>query len=111
VSRDRRSSACSGLQWRDYDSAECDANAGKTWSAPKSDPYLKSYLSKIPQLERFFQKRHPGKRFYLTNIMARDLKPKDVRDWDNDLWMFPYYTDKEMVPYDKREGGVAASDE
>lgn len=99
------------LTWRDYDSPQCDANAGKSWSAPKSDPYLKSYVSKIPELTRFFQKRHPGKRFYLTNITARGLKPKDVRRWDNDLWMFPYYTDNKMVPYDARDGGAAASDD
>lgn len=96
------------LTWRDYDTDACKANAGKTWSAPKSDPYLKNYSGKIPELTRFFQSRHPGKRFYLTNITARALKPKRVRTWDNDLWMFPYYTDKSMVPYDVREGGPAA---
>ena len=96
-------------RWRDYDSSECKPNAGKTWSAPKSDPYLSSRASKIPELTRFFQKRHPGKRFYLTNIRARGLKPKDVREWDNDLWMFPYYTDEDMVPYDARKGGPAVA--
>ena len=96
------------LKWRDYDTKQCKANAGKTWSAPKSDPYLKSYAGRIPELTRFFQSRHPGKRFYLTNITARSLKPKRVRLWDNDLWMFPYYTDKSMVPMDAREGGAAA---
>ncbi len=99
------------LRWRDYDSDACEANAGKTWSAPKSDPYLKSYASKIPELTRYFQARHPGKKFYLTNIRARGLKPRQVRNWDNDLWMFPYYTDKKMVPYDAREGGPAAAKE
>ncbi len=96
-------------RWRDYDSPQCEANAGKAWSAPKSDPYLKGYAGRIPELTRFFQKRHPGKRFYLTNIRALGLKPKDVREWDNDLWMFPYYTDKKMVPYDARKGGPAAA--
>ena len=52
--------------------------------------------------------RHAGKRFYLTNITARGLKPRQVRNWDNDLWMFPYYTDRKMVPYDARPGGPAA---
>lgn len=96
------------LRWRDYDTAQCKANAGKTWSAPKSDPYLKSYTGKIPKLTRFFQARHPGKRFYLTNITARGVEPKRVRTWDNDLWMFPYYTDENMIPYDARESGPAA---
>ena len=97
------------LKWRDYDTKECQANAGKTWSAPKSDPYLKSYAGRIPELTRFFQSRHAGKRFYLTNITARGLKPKRVRTWDNDLWMFPYYTNKNMIPYDAREGGPAVA--
>jgi hypothetical protein len=96
------------LKWRDYDTNQCKANAGKTWSAPKSDPYLKSHARKIPELTRFFQARHAGKRFYLTNITARGLKPKRVRTWDNDLWMFPHYTDKDMIPYDAREGEAAA---
>ena len=96
------------LKWRDYDSKACKANAGKTWSAPKSDPYLKGYAHRIPELTKFFQARHPGKRFYLTNIAAHGLKPRHVRNWDNDLWMFPYYTDRKMVPYDARKGGPAA---
>jgi len=96
------------LKWRDYDSKQCKANAGKTWSAPKSDPYLKGFARKIPELTRFFQSRHAGKRFYLTNITARGLKPRQVRTWDNDLWMFPYYTDSSMIPFDAREGGAAA---
>jgi len=97
------------LRWRDYDSEKCEANTGKAWSAPGSDPYLKARTGKIAELTKFFQKRHPGKRFYLTNIVARGLQPKDVREWDNDLWMFPYYTDKKMIPYDAREGGAAAA--
>lgn len=96
------------LYWRDYDSPACKANAGKSWSTPKRDPYLINYASKIPELTSFFQSRHPGKKFYLTNITARGLKPRQVRNWDNDLWMFPYYTDKKMIPYDAREGGPAA---
>ena len=96
------------LKWRDYDSSECKPNAGKSWSAPKSDPYLKGYAHKIPELTQFFQARHSGKKFYLTNIRARGLKPRHVRNWDNDLWMFPYYTDRKMVPYDARPGGPAA---
>ena len=98
-------------RWRDYDSQQCKANAGKTWSAPQSDPYLKGYTDRILELTKFFQKRHPGARFYLTNIRARGLRPRDVREWDNDLWMFPYYTDPEMVPYDARKGGPAARKE
>lgn len=90
------------LNWRDYDSAKCKANAGKSWSDPKGDPYLAPYAGKIPTLTSYFQKRHPGERFYLTNIMANGLKAGDVRDWRDDLWMFPYYTDPKFVPYDRR---------
>jgi hypothetical protein len=98
------------LRWRDYDSPACKANAGKSWSAPKSDPYLKSYETRIPELTRFFQTRHPGKKFYLTNIIARNLQPRQIREWTNDLWMFPYYTNRTMVPFDAREGGIASQD-
>lgn len=96
------------LRWRDYDSRECKPNAGKTWSAPKSDSYLTPFATKIPSLTRYFQMRHPGEKFYLTNLRADQLKPRDVREWRGDLWMFPFYTDKSMVPYDARDGGPAA---
>lgn len=96
------------LRWRDYDSPQCKSNAGKSWSAPKSDPYLSSYASRIPELTRYFQTHYPGKKFYLTNLTARGLKPEQVRQWTNDLWLFPYYTNRKMIPYDAREGGIAA---
>jgi len=94
-------------RWRDYDSSKCKANAGKNRSNPKKDPYLVSFASKIPTLTKYFEKHHADERFYLTNIQARGLKPKKVRDWNNDLWLFPFYTDKSFVPFDAREGGVA----
>lgn len=97
------------LRWRDYDSKQCKANAGKAWSDPKGDPYLKSYAQRIPETTKLFQKLHPGKRYYLTNIYAHGLRPNDVRDWSDDLWMFPYYTNRGFVPYDAREGGPAAT--
>ncbi|MEC8657736.1 MAG: hypothetical protein VXY33_00905 [Verrucomicrobiota bacterium] len=31
----------------------------------------------------------------------------DVRQWKDDLWLFPYYTNQAMVPYDSRTGGPA----
>jgi hypothetical protein len=36
------------------------------------------------------------------------LKPEAVRQWSDDLWLFPYYVDKNFVPYDARPGGPAA---
>ena len=55
------------------------------------------------------QKLHPGERYYLTNIQAFQLKPEDVREWSDDLWLFPYYTDRKFVPFDARPGGAAAA--
>ncbi len=95
-------------QWRDFDSQECEPNAGKAWSAPTSDPYLKPLSHRLPTVTRLFQKIAPGDRFYLTNISAQRLDPHDVRDWPDDLWLFPYYTDPDFVPFDARPGGVAA---
>ncbi|MBN2492655.1 MAG: DUF2330 domain-containing protein [Planctomycetes bacterium] len=96
------------LEFRDWDSPSCKPNAGKSWSAPEEDPYLAPLAARIPTLKALFQKLHPGARYYLTNIQARQLKPADVRHWADDLWLFPYYTDPDFVPYDARPGGPAA---
>jgi len=96
------------LRWRDYDSKACKKNAGKTWSDPKGDPYLRAHAHRLPETTKLFQKLHPGKRFYLTNLYAHGLEPDDVRDWAGDLWLFPYYTNRSFVPYDARQGGPAA---
>ncbi len=96
------------LRWRDYDSRECIANAGKLWSTPKKDPYLRGYAHLAPTVTKMFQELHPGKRYYLTNLYARRVKPAEVLSWKDDLWMFPYYTNRNFVPYDARQGGVAA---
>lgn len=90
------------MKYRDWDTKECKANAGKAWSLPERDPFLKNLAGQIPTVKKFFQKRHPGELFYLTNVQANGLKPKDVRQWKNDLWMYPFYTDKEFIPYDER---------
>ncbi|HYF51389.1 MAG TPA: DUF2330 domain-containing protein [Planctomycetota bacterium] len=97
------------LNFRDFDSRSCTPNAGKAWSAPESDPYLKAFSGKMPTLTKLFQKLHPGEKYYLTNIQARGIKPADVRAWKDDLWLFPYYTDENFVPFDARKGGVAAA--
>lgn len=96
------------LAFRDYDTKECEANGGKAYSLPSSDPYLKFYARHIPTVTRLFQKLHPGKKYYLTNIKARNLDPEDVREWSDDLWVFPYYTDRTVVPYDVQDNGPAA---
>ena len=96
------------LNYRDWDSSKCTPNGGKAWSAPQTDPFLGSMTKHIPTVAKFFQKRHPGKRYYLTNISAFGLNPADVRDWTDDLWMFPYYTNRSFVPYDARPDGPAA---
>jgi len=97
------------LRYRDWDTAECEANAGKTWSAPATDPLLRWRVRLVPTVTRFFQKLHPGERYYLTNIQASRLDPASVRGWTDDLWLFPYYTDRTFVPYDARRGGPAAA--
>ncbi len=96
------------LRFRDYDSPKCEANVGKTWSSPGDDAYLSPLASRLPTVTSFFQKLHPGERYYLTNLYARAMRPQDVRQWRDDLWLFPYYTDKEHVPYDARPGACAA---
>ncbi|GAB4142337.1 MAG: hypothetical protein Tsb009_12560 [Planctomycetaceae bacterium] len=97
------------LRYRDWDSPQCEANAGKAYSAPKSDPFLQSYARYFPTLTKLMQASYPGERFYLTNIQARGLKPDAVRNWADDLWMFPYYTNRARVPIDARPGGVASA--
>lgn len=96
------------LNYRDWDSSKCKPNAGKSWSSPEDDPFLSNMAHRMPRLTKLFQKLHPGEKYYLTNIQARQMKPEDVREWASDLWMFPYYTNRSFVPYDAREDGPAA---
>lgn len=96
-------------KYRDWDSPQCEANAGKTWSNPGGDPFLQGYAGRLKTVAALLQKLHPGERYYLTNIQAFQLKPDDVREWSDDLWLFPYYTDRKFVPFDARPGGAAAT--
>lgn len=98
------------LKYRDYDSPKCKPNGGKAYSSPRNDPFLKAHAFRLPTVTQLFQTLHPGKKFYLTNIQAMGLDPGEVRDWSNDLWLFPYYTGKKHVPFDARPGGVASED-
>jgi len=95
-------------RYRDWDTKFCKPDAGKKYYAPEKDHFLKSYAGGIPSVVKLMQKLHPRQRYYLTNIYARKLDPAEVRKWKNDLWLFPYYTDRSMVPYDARRGGPAA---
>jgi hypothetical protein len=97
------------LRHRDWDTRDCVPNGGKAYSAPDRDPYLRSQAHRLPSTTRLMQKLHPGARFYLTNIQAQGLMPRDVRAWADDLWLFPYYTDRQFVPFDARRGGVASA--
>lgn len=96
------------LKHRDWDSAECTPNAGKAWSAPQTDPYLRDRASSLKQTAALFQKLHPGEKYYLTNLQAFALDPRSVRQWSDDLWIFPHYSNKAFVPYDARAGGIAS---
>lgn len=97
------------LRHRDWDTKECVANGGKAFSDPDNDPYLSSYGHFFPSITKLLQKLHPGERYYLTNIQAKRLDPKDVREWSDDLWLFPYYTNRDFVPYDVRDNGPASA--
>ena len=95
------------LRYRDWDSPKCVANGGKSYSLPEEDPFLASAAYLLPKTTKLFQKLHPGNTYYLTNIEARGMKPEDVRQWSDDLWLFPYYTDRSMVP--NEVNGTSAS--
>lgn len=95
------------LNYRDWDTSDCKPNAGKRWDTPAKDPLLKSLAHKVPSVADYFATHHAGERFYLTNLQARRLKPKDVRHWPGDLWLFPYYTNRKFTPFDVRRGGPA----
>ena len=97
------------LKYRDWDSADCEPNAGKTYSTPERDVFLRGLAHRIPTIAALFQKLHPGERDYLTNIQAFGLRPEAVRQWSDDLWMFPYYVDTKFVPFDARPGSPAAA--
>lgn len=90
------------LKYRDWDTAKCKKNAGKNYSVPEEDPLLRNAAHKIPTVKKLFQKLHPGKRYYLTNLYARNLNPEDVRHWSDDLWMYPNYINRDFVPLDAR---------
>jgi hypothetical protein len=77
------------LDHRDWDSPDCKANAGKTYSAPETDPFLKSKANLLPEVTRLFQKLHPGKHYYMTKITGV-FRPEDVRIWSDDLWLETY---------------------
>ena len=98
-----------GLVYRDWDSDDCEANAGKSYSLPSDDPFLKNFQHYLKSVTQLMQKLHPGEKYYLTNIQARQLKPEDVRQWADDLWLFPYYTNKSAIPYDVRDNGPASA--
>jgi len=95
-------------KYRDWDSRKCKPNAGKNWARPKSDPFLRSAAARIPTVAKLLRELHPGERHYLTNIQAFGLDPAEVRNWPDDLWLFPYYVNKRFIPYDARPGSPAA---
>jgi hypothetical protein len=97
------------LKYRDWDTPACTMNGGKTWGAPGSDPLLKDQAHLLNRVPAMLRRLHPGERYYLTNIQDGHLEPREVRQWKDDLWLFPYYTNRRFVPFDARPGGVAAA--
>ncbi|NQU25662.1 MAG: DUF2330 domain-containing protein [Candidatus Nealsonbacteria bacterium] len=96
-------------EYRDWDSSQCKPNAGKTYSTPQQDVFLADLAGRLPTVTRLFQKLHPGERYYLTNIQARRLEPEAIRNWSDDLWLFPYYRNRDFIPYDARPEGPASA--
>ena len=92
------------LKYRDHDTKECKANAGKSWSNPDGDPLLRRASHTIPNVKKLFSKLYPGERFYLTNIISKKVYPQDMRQWKDDLWLFPYYTNRSRTPTDVAAG-------
>ncbi len=97
------------LYHRDWDTDQCVANGGKAYTNPASDPFLKNFAGRLTNTTKLLQKLHPGEKYYLTNVQAYGLKPADVREWSDDLWMFPYYTNRRFVPFDARPKGAASA--
>jgi len=95
------------LHYRDWDGPRCIPNAGKAWSVPGRDPFLRDAAKEIDKVSAFFRRHYPRSRFYLTNLRAHDLEPAEVRAWPDELWLFPYYTNRRQVPYDARPGAPA----
>jgi hypothetical protein len=95
------------LRFRDFDSPACVANAGKWYAEPNQDTYLRDYAAMLTETTKLFRKISPQGRFYLTNIQAHGIQPANLRNQRDDLWLFPYYTDAGMVPYDARAEGIA----
>lgn len=97
------------LRFRDFDTPTCVANAGKWYAEPKQDAYLRDYTASLTETTKLFQKISPTGKFYLTNIQAQNIQPASLRKQTDDLWLFPYYPDAEMIPYDARAEGIAHS--
>lgn len=43
------------------------------------------------EVRRFFLTNYPRERFFLTNIQARQLEPAEIREWPDDLYIYPQY--------------------
>jgi hypothetical protein len=97
------------LKYRDWDCEKCEPNAGRSWDTPEEDRVIKhgGSTNSLSQIRALFQDSYSWERFYLTNIQAFGVRPEEVRNWSGDLWLFPHYTDLEMIPYDARIGGPA----
>ncbi len=97
------------LTHRDWDTPRCQRNAGKTYSSPQTDPYLEDLAWMLDKTSALFRALYPGEGFYLTRIQGIGMQPSEVRQWSDDLWLFPYYTNLNLVPFDARPGGPAAT--
>jgi len=92
---------------RDWDTARCQPSGGKSWSDPAGDSFLADAKHIVPSVTKLMQKRHPGRRFYLTTLKATRVLPADILEGRGDYWFFPFYTNPKMIPYDAQAGGPA----
>ena len=59
------------LKYRDWDTNRCLTNGGRAWSLPEEDPFLVNLATSVPTVTKFFQNRHPGKKYYPPNIQSK----------------------------------------
>jgi len=96
------------LRYRDWDTPACVRNAGKAYSDPRHDPFLRDHADGLAQFSKLCQRLHPGEPYYMTHLTGGSLDPSAVRNWSDELWLFPNYVDPTFVPHDVRPGGPAA---
>ncbi len=66
--------------------ARYESGSARKWSHEEVEGTLPMLATR-----RFFLKNYPHETFFLTNIQALGLRPDDIRDWTEDLYIYPQY--------------------